>query len=135
MRDTGKTLSKYLLTVGIGLAASIFILFLRGFSFDMPPVSMLAILADAFSIPGIVLVCVSLLIWVASEGTFDMIGYGFGRAASSLIPFMRKNDETFYDYKVRKKEGRDGRSYWFVCFVGLGFILVAGIFLVIYCCI
>ena len=132
MNDTKQNVIKYLVTCGVGFFGVAIVLYLRGYDFSMPLVEQYKILSDAFMVPGAILACSSILAWVASEGTFDMISYGLRRGASSLIPFARHNDETFYDYKVKKKAKREGRSAWFLLFVGLGFLLVMLVFNILY---
>ena len=132
MNSTKGKIIKYLITVGVGAVAAAIVMISSGYRFDMSPSEQFAIFADAFTVPGVILVCTSLLMWVAYEGIFDMIGYAFGRAATTLVPFMKGNNETFYDYKVKKMEKREGKKAWFLLFVGLGFILIALVFVILY---
>ena len=82
-------------------------------------------LADAFQIPSVIMLMVGVLVWVANQGTFDMISYGLNRAKGSLLPFLGQSDETFYDYKVRKSAKRiTGYSF---LFISGGIYLIPGI--------
>lgn len=72
-------------------------------------------LADAFTIPAVVMLMVGGLAWVSSQGGFDMISYGIKRGMTSIIPTISQKDERFYDYKVRMDKKRiSGYSFMFI---------------------
>ncbi len=134
MKDAKKSVVKYLVTIGISFAASLFIMWLRDIGAADTLATQYKILADAFTVPGVILVCFSGIMWVASDGFFDSLGYAFSRVGGMFIPFLRSKHETYYDYKQRKGEKRDekGNSFWYLFFVGIGFILVSVVFVVLY---
>ena len=109
-----------------------FVLILRGISEAPNAAEKYRILADAFTIPSIIILMVGVLIWVAGEGTFDMISYGLGRGINSIIPLRQQKDETFYDYKMRKKDKRI-KGYSFLFISGGIYFIPALIFNIIYC--
>ncbi len=132
MKNTGNAVVKYLVTIGAAAFASLLILWLRDYWSAQTLVAQYRILADAFTIPGVILMCFSGLMWVSSDGFFDSIGYAFSRVGNMFIPFMKNKHETFYDYKLRKGDKRKGGSFWFLFFVGLGFVLVSLIFVILH---
>lgn len=98
---------------------------LRGFSAMMPLPEKYCALADAFTIPGVILVMMWLLVLAASEGTFDGIGYVIGCAVLALFPIGRKPD-TYADYRERKMSGRlNAKSSVFLFETGLLFLTAA----------
>lgn len=107
-------LKKYISSFVILGASTGIILAIRGYSAaDEASVRFLN-LADSFTIPAVVMVMVGILVWVSTQGFFDMINYGISRGMSSLIPRQTK-DETFYDYKTRKEKKRlKGYSFLFI---------------------
>ncbi len=88
-------------------------------------------LADAFSIPAVVMIMAGLLVWVTSQGGFDMISYGILRAKDSLIPGSRHSGEQFYDYKMRKEKKRI-KGYSFMFISGGIYLIPAIIFNILY---
>ena len=90
------------------------------------------ILHDAFFAAGALLVLFAGLLFVSGEGVFLGVGYAMGRAIKALIPFSRKEHETYAQYRERKigKHKRNGESCLF--FTGLFFVAVSIIFLVIW---
>ncbi len=89
------------------------------------------LLADAFTIPGVIFIMVGALVFVSTAGFFDMLSYALGRFAGAFIPFYRKKDETFFDYKTRKSEERF-RGYSFLFYVGILFLVIAGVFMILF---
>ena len=127
-------LKKYLAAFGaMGLVTGL-ILTLRELSKATDVAERYRILADSFTTPSIIIVMVGLLVWVAGEGTFDMISYGLGRGINSIIPFRQQKDETFYDYKMRKKDKRI-KGYSFLFISGGIYFIPALIFNILYCCV
>ena len=76
------------------------------------------ILCDAFTIPGILLIMVGLLIAIANTGTLDGLSYAVSFAIRSLIPWGRgKRDERYADYVDRRRANR---------LKGYGFLFISG---------
>jgi hypothetical protein len=108
-------------------------MWLRGFDSAPSLQEQYRILADSFSIPGLLLVLFTALIWVSSEGAFDGLGYAFSRVGSMFIPFHKKSLEhkTYYDYKMEKKDKR-AHGYSFLFFVGLFYLAVSIVFIILF---
>ena len=125
-----KRLIRYSITVGIGVVLVVLYLYLQEFSNAETQKIQLRMLADAFTISGVILILPAGLIWVASDGFFDGLTYSARRLAR-LIPFTKLKDERYYDYKMRKRENRP-QGYGFIFFTGLGFFLVAVIMIALF---
>ena len=68
------------------------------------------ILSDSFFVPGILFMGCGLLGFASSKGTYDMVGFGFGRMMRNFVPGMDKQKyDDFYKYKQRRDE--DGRNW------------------------
>ena len=136
MKNTKKTVIRYLTTAVCALAASGVLLWMMDFSSAESLAEKYRILSDAFSVPGVLLVCFFGLLWVSSYGFFDGLKYMFGRIGNMFIPGNIPKHETYYDYKMRRREKREENegqgSLSFLLFVGLGLILVAVIFVALY---
>ena len=65
-----------------------------------------SILCNAFFVPGILLASFGTLFWIAGTGFFDSIAYAFRVAGHILLPFIRSERKTYYDYKAEKAEKR-----------------------------
>lgn len=117
MSAAAKTrLLKYGLT---GLAAAGMVILyvnLREFA-TLPLVEKYLVLCDGFTIPGLVLVMVGLLIWLTNLGALDGISYAVGYAFKMLVPGYKDKQETYGDYVARKREKR---------VTGYGFLFVVG---------
>ena len=74
-------------------------------------------LCDAFTLPGVILLCVGGLVWASQEGALDGLGYVVSFAVKSLIPGKRSTIEKYADYVARRREKARG---------GFGFLLISG---------
>ena len=87
-------------------------------------------LSDCFLFPGVLIGGMGALSWIASEGAFDMLSYGFGFAFNKLIHPLTAY-ESFYEYKMRKEEGEKvWLKHWLI--VGAVCMTLSVLFLVLY---
>ena len=70
------------------------------------PLTIVKILSDCFFLPGVLLVGMALIGWVASKGTFDIFGYSFHGLIGLFKSESYYKNESFYDYRVKKDEKR-----------------------------
>ena len=126
-----KKFIKYLIATLAGLVFVLAVLLLNNFFALGEPILMLYHLSNSFFGVGIIMVLVTLLCWISSDGLFDGLTYALKRTFYLLTFRGAKVEEKFYDYKMRVSEKRIS-GYWFLAFVGLGFLTVAGIFLIFY---
>ena len=135
MNNTKKTVTKYLVTIGVAALATLLVIWLRDLSAEHDLAQRYRILADAFCVPGVILMCFSGIMWVSADGFFDSLGYAFSRIGGMFMPAYKVKHETYFDYKQRKNDKRaekEGGSFWFLFFVGLGYVLVSVVFTVLY---
>jgi len=111
--------AKYIAAFLVGFAAMVGILAIRDFFGLTDRAQIFAALCDACFVPGIMLVCVGALLFVASDGLFDMMSFGIHKAVRRTRRKYRQDSAptTFYDYRTMKHEGRKG---------GFGFLLITG---------
>ena len=125
-----KTITKYLITIGTGLAAALYVAFIRCIFSETNPSQIFAILSDSFTVPGVLLTGIGGLMFVSNEGGFDALSYGI----TSFIDLFRKEKKnkykTFYDYKEEKASKTLPVS--FVLISGLIFMALAIIMLLLY---
>ena len=132
MKTPAKAWVKYAITAGCCLLVA------AVYFFAKIPMSSLAeasamevsrVLCDAFFLPGVLTLMSGLLMWVASEGALDGIGYLGSFLVKTLIPGKRTETERYGDYVQRKRENRK-KGYGFLCVVGLAYVVLAALVLV-----
>ena len=132
MRNLKKRLLQYGITAGIGLLASLLIMNAQGlFVLFGNNTQTWSILSDAFFVPGIILVSLGALIWIAGTGLFDSVSYALSVAAHAIIPFLKNRPKNYYDYKS-ERESKGSRTPMFILYTGGGFLLLAVVFLIAY---
>lgn len=127
-------LLKYGVAVTVGGVLAALVIYLQGFGDAETNVERFRILADAFTIPGGLLMLCALLVWIGNQQTFTGLSYVGGRLLRSLVPFARRSekDETYYDYVSRKRKQGGVKGYGFLFFVGAAFFAVALVFFALF---
>ncbi len=125
------TILKYAACIVPGGLISYIVIDQYGYAYAAKDFERYRILCDAFTIPGVVLVMIFLLLLIANTGFFDGIGYMMRTAVRKLVPFLSAHDkmEKYYDYTERKKNSRI-KGVGFILISGLLFLVVAGFFMV-----
>ena len=111
-------------------AATTIVLMLREHSNTLDGAQKYLNLADAFTIPSVIMLMLGVLVWVSTTGSFDMIGYGLKKAKDAFFP-SKYTHEQFYDYKVRQDEKRI-KGYGFMFISGGIYLVPAIIFNILY---
>ena len=76
------------------------------------------LLCDALTVPGVLLLCAGMLVWVSNLGALDGLSYGLRLAFRALIPGKRlQKEENYHDY-VAARQAKRARGY--------GFLLISG---------
>ena len=129
-----KILLKYGITALVGGLMSYAVIDLHGYSMAQTPAEKYLILADAFTIPGVILMLCAVLVWIANQETFTGLTYAGKRMVRALLPFARKNEphETYYDYLDRKRKEGKVKGYGFLFYVGAVFFAVALVFIYLF---
>lgn len=84
--------------------------------FQMETVERYRTLCDAFTIPGLLALCVGVLLWASNDGLFYGLGYCLEITWRALIPGARRKMERYYDYVMRHKEKQiTGYGFLFIC--------------------
>ena len=109
-------LLKYGITGVVCIAVAALYCGLRDFS-QLDLVNKYRTLCDAFTIPGLVSICVGILLWASNDGAFYGLGYCLNVAWKALLPGGRYKMERYYDYVTRKREKQ---------VTGFGFLFVGG---------
>ena len=86
-------------------------------------------LADSFTIPGLIYVLLGLLIMLTNKGSLDALGYMVKRAVKMLVPMSKKDNMTYAEYKETKK-GIHG--YGFLFYIGAVVTTVGIVFTILF---
>ena len=93
---------------------------------------MYRLLSDAFMLPGFLMVCAGLMIWLSNEGAWHGVAFVLSRAVKLLIPFGRgAKDENYGDYVARQSK-KQINGFGFLLVTGAVFLLISLIFLVLF---
>lgn len=115
----------------IAISVALFMLFttleLQNYYTETDELVRLRILADAFTIPGVVFVFLGIFVILVNMGSLSGLGYILKHAILMLIPMSNKPHETYSDYLENRKKIK---GYWFLFITGAVFLIV-GIILTI----
>lgn len=125
-----KTAFKYLITLGIGFALTVWVAISNDIFNQTDMADILQILLDAFTLPAVLLLGSGGLVFASNEGTFDSLVYGMRSFMDMFRKEKRNEFKSFYDYKESKAEKRT--SFGFLLVSGLVFAVLTVIVLVIY---
>ena len=89
------------------------------------------LLADAFTIPGVVFTMIGLLVQIARFGAFEGLGYMGSWLRKRLIPLGSTKQEPYLDYVLRKRQEKKASGF-FLILCGLVFLAVAVVFMVLF---
>ena len=134
MSSRMKNVLKYSITAAICLTLTVLYVTLRidltrlG---EVPRVMLYRVLCDGFTVPGIVVLMLGLLVWLSTQGAMDGVGYLMSYAFKALIPGMRGDIERYGDYLERKRANR-ATGYGFLIITGLVFMGFAAIFMILF---
>lgn len=90
------------------------------------------ILADAFTIPGVILLCIGILVALSNKGIFLGFSYAIKYVYRMLVPGVSKDHETYGDYVEQQREKGKASGFGFLFFTGLAFLLIAVVFIVLF---
>lgn len=125
-------LLKYGITVFIGGLMAYSVISSYGLAAAQTDAEIYRILADAFTIPGVVILLCGVLVAIANEGTFEGLSYAVTYAFKMLIPGTGKTHEKFGDYVARRREKGGVKGYGFLFVVGGVFMAIAVVFIALF---
>ena len=126
------TALKYLLSLVVGALFVLVVVFVEEYFSATEKLLQYKILSDAFTFAGVLLMLFAALVFISSKGGFHGIGYALSRLVRMLVPFANRKDETYADYKERKRAKGITKGYACVFFSGLVYFAVSVVFLVLY---
>ena len=121
----------YLICSIVGVGIIVFAMFARNFAMETAK-DWMHVLTDGFFAAGALLMLFYGLMYVSSEGAFLGVGYAMGRVVQALVPFVRKQHETYQQYRERKLSKSHKKGDGAVFFTGLIFFAISLVFLLIW---
>ena len=132
MKNGRTLLLKYGITAAIGGSMAWSVLDLHGFTQAQTLADKYRILADAFTIPGVVILLSGVLVLIANEGMFEGISYAVSYAVKMLIPGVSKEQERYADYVERRREKGPVKGIGFLFVTGGVFMAAALLFIALF---
>lgn len=132
MKEERKALlKKYAISFGVAIVIMFFVLAMKSFFGDDAKANIVT-LSDATFTAGMLLVCFYGMMFISGEGGLLGIGFVLNRVVKSFLPMGRKDTETYAQYRERKtgKTKKPGEKC--VLFTGLFFLLLSGIFIIVW---
>ena len=130
-QETKTAILRYLVAFLVACGIVVVVLAMRGF-FQTSAKENMRLLHDAFFAAGALMMLFSGLLYVSGEGAFLGIGYAVGRAVKALIPFSKKEHETYAQYRERKLGKGKKKGDACIFFTGLFFFLISVVFVIIW---
>jgi hypothetical protein len=127
-----RSLKRYLITIGVGLLATLWIVWMKDIFSATEAVKVFHILTDAFFAVGVVITGFGLLIFTSNEGVFDGLVYGVSSFLSMFKKDQKRKYATLYDYKV-SREGKRVSGFGFMLICGLFFLAISMVMFALYC--
>ena len=132
MMDYIKEYKEYVITTVVALGFSVLLMLTRGIFQEKEIDMIITIISDAFFIPGVLLLCVGLIVYASNEGLFLSISYGFKTIGRTITAKKdeRLMDEKYHEYYARQIQKKTKCKHFLI--VGVAFIVISLLFVVIY---
>lgn len=132
MLDLLKEYKEYSITTAIALVAGFLIALSRGIFQEDEIDMIITIISDSFFIPGVLLICVGLIVYASNEGLFLAISYGFKVIGRT---FTAKKDETlmnekYHEYYARQIDKKAKCKHFLI--IGAVFVVISLLFVIVY---
>lgn len=131
-KNVRKIVIKY--SIGIVIAGLLvwWMIYSNGYDASLPQLIKIKILADAFTVPGLLMVMFYLLLWAGSHGALNALTWAVTNMFYSLVPGLASRKESYGDYLARKSGKSNMRAFLFLLIIGGILLIVAFVFLFIY---
>ena len=131
-----RTYVKYLITIGVGLLFTFFVLQMRDLWSQTDTKEIIKFLSDGFSISGILLLSFGALCFCSAQGAFYGVGYMFYILFSThnWSPKHQFKDKKSYADYVEEKNSNSKPVPVYILIIGAAFFLVGIVFMIIFNC-
>lgn len=130
--DKKKIWTKYVVCIAVAALVTLAVFAMKGFFTDRIEANM-GILADGFTVSGVLLTAFAGLFYVNSEGVFIGIGFVLRNIVQAFLPMGRRHHEFYGQYRERKlgefqKSGDHCLGNHCLLVVGLTFLAIGLLF-------
>ena len=122
----------YTITIVVILLIALWIALAKGVLTAESTKNVYGILADAFTVPGIVATCLGVLIVIAGTGFFTSLKYIGMSILSVFIPAWRLRQKRYKDFKEEKDKKRKKLKTDFMLICGISAVAIAIIFIILW---
>ena len=129
-RSLKVNLSKYLTTLTVAIVMAVLYITSR-WDASLSLVEKYCVLCDGFSVPGILIVSIAVLISMNNLGALDTIAYLMSFLPRMIAPGAFGEPEQLLDY-VEARRAKRTKGYGFLYIVGFIFLGIAIVFLVLF---
>lgn len=123
MNEKKSLMLKYGVCFGVAALITVAVFWSKGFFTDSVAVN-IQILADGFSVSGLLLTLFAGLLFVSGEGGFIGIGFVLRNVVQAFVPMGRKNHELYAQYRERKLGQLKKQGDHCVLVTGLIFLII-----------
>ena len=122
-----------LAAAAVGLLTAAGLLLSGGVGSMTDPAEIYRTVSDAFFVPAVFLLCLGLLELIARDGFFDLFGYACRSVITLFTPFRPpEKAESYLAYCQARRARRSEKPRPVFLLPGLGFLLIAGVSLLLY---
>lgn len=125
-----KEQKRYIITAAAGLAAAVVIAIGRNLFGETGDSEKLLVISDAFFLPGMLFICIGILILCANAGTFDGLGYALKSLRDVMSRERMEHREDFYMYRTRMAEKKTKCGHFLL--VGGGMSILSAVLALLY---
>ena len=122
-KENKALLIKYLICFAVASLITFCVFWIKGFFVHSVAVNV-QILADGFTVSGLLITLFAGMMFVSGEGALLGIGFVLKSVALMFIPMGRQNHEVYRDYRERKLKEMKKSTDHCILFTGLAFFLV-----------
>ncbi len=124
-------MKKYIVCFCVASLIAFIVFWINGF-FGYDPAVNIQVLADGFSVSGVLLTLFAGMLFVSGEGALIGIGFVLRSVAQAFIPMGRRNHEFYAQYRERKLSERKQSNDRCILITGLIFLSIGIILLLIW---
>ena len=130
--DLIREYKEYVITTAVAFVVGVLIALSRGIFQEDEIDMVITIISDAFFIPGVLLICVGLIVYASNEGLFLSISYGFKAIGRTITAKKEEKlmDEKYHEYYARQIQKKSKCKHFLI--VGLAYVIISLLFVVVY---
>ena len=132
MMEYIRVYKEYVITTAIAFVVGLVLALSRGIFQEEEIDMIITIISDAFFIPGVLLICIGLIVYASNEGLFLSISYGFKAIGRTITAKKDEKlmDEKYHEYYARQIQKKTKCNHFLI--VGAVFVVLSLLFVIVY---